>query len=117
QAQQVALRAAIETQPGDAAGTERGARYGLGIDLKGTFRGAALEGHGRAGQLLSLRGDAVEYPVDFALRAGKTRAQARGTLSNPRKLSGVDLQVTLASDSMADLYDLTGLVLPNTPPF
>lgn len=117
QAQQVALRAAIETEPADAAGTARGARYGLGIDLKGTFRGAALEGHGRAGQLLSLRGDAVEYPVDFELRAGKTRAQARGTLSNPRKLSGVDLQVTLASDSMADLYDLTGLVLPNTPPF
>ena len=117
QAQRIALRATIETLPEDAEVAESEARYGLAVALHGAFRGAALEGEGRVGKLLSLRGDGVEYPVDLKLRAGKTRAEARGTLTNPRKLSGVDLQVTLSSNSMADLYELTGLVLPNTPPF
>lgn len=117
QMQQLALRAAIEEQDKTASTDEDSARYGLRVEMSGKFRNAKLKGWGRVGQLLSLRDAAVEYPVDFEVRAGNTRAQARGTVSNPRKLSGVDLQVQLEGDSMADLYGLTGLVLPNTPPY
>lgn len=117
QTRELALRAAIETQEESASRAGAEAQYGLHAKLSGRFRGVALEGQGRAGRLLSLRDEAVEYPVDFDVRAGSTRAHGRGTLTNPRSLSGVDLRVTLEGDSMADLYSLTGLVLPNTPPY
>ena len=117
QKQQLALRAAIDAQDQAAPTDQDSARYGLHVALSGKFRDAKLEGQGRVGHLLSLRDTAVDYPIDFDLRAGSTRAHARGTLSNPRKLSGADLQVQLEGKSMADLYELTGLVLPNTPPY
>ena len=111
----LALRAKLATEAHPAEGDAP--RYGLRFELLGQFRDAEVSGQGRAGQLLSLQSAHVEYPIEFDARAGATRAQVRGTLSNPRKLSGMDLQVTLQGQSMADLYDLTGLVLPNTPPY
>ena len=92
-------------------------RYGLSIKLAGRYRDGRVEGSGKAGQLLSLRQAELRYPLEFDLSAGSTRATVVGTLLNPRKLNGVDMTVTLASSSMSDLYDLTGLVLPRTPPF
>ncbi len=117
QMHRIALRASVETPDHAAANRadDTDAAYGLDIKLMGKLRDAELKGSGRAGSLLSLRNAAVEYPVDFDIHAGATRAKARGTLTNPRKLAGMDLQVTLEGPSMADLYELTGLVLPNTP--
>ncbi len=64
-----------------------------------------------------MRNKAINFPVQFSARAGDTRADVQGTLTNPTALAGVDLQVALAGATMADLYALTGLVLPNTPPY
>jgi uncharacterized protein involved in outer membrane biogenesis len=114
--QQLALRAKLATED-VPAGAEEEPRYGLRFELLGRFRAATVSGQGRAGQLLSVQNERIEYPIEFDARAGATRAQVRGTLSNPRRLSGLDLQVTLEGQSMADLYELTGLVLPNTPPY
>lgn len=117
QQQKLALRASVETLDEAASADSKSTAYGLKMELLGMFRDAKLEGSGRAGQLLSLRTADVQYPIDFNVRAGATQAHVQGTLANPRKLSGMDLQVTLEGASMADLYDLTGLVLPNTPPY
>lgn len=121
--QKLAVRAKVETR--NSANAEKQTadaepdtqKYGLNISIAGQYHDAAVKGSGMAGQLLSLREDKLQYPVTFTLQAGKTTASATGTLANPRHLSGVDMVVSLASDSMADLYDLTGLVLPNTPAF
>ncbi|MPM74768.1 hypothetical protein SDC9_121757 [bioreactor metagenome] len=58
-----------------------------------------------------------DYPIHLKARAGSLRAEAKGILTNPRSLAGMDLQVSLQGASMADLYQLTGLVLPSTPAF
>ena len=102
-------------EQGSAA--EKGPRYSLSIKLSGKYREATVKGSGRAGQLLSLRETNLQYPIHFDLSAGSTQVSASGTLSDPRRLNGVDMMVTLASSSMSDLYELTGLVLPSTPPF
>ena len=47
----------------------------------------------------------------------RATTSADGILANPGALSGLDFQVRLKGASMADLYEVTGLVLPNTPPF
>src|SRR3989344_3701505 len=120
---QVALaRAASGTAPTAAIAapgtSSQGAMpYGLRFELKGRYAKAQIKGQGRAGQVISLRNKVVNYPLQIDASAGSVALSAEGVLANPGALSGLDFQVFLQGGSMADLYDLTGLVLPNTPAF
>jgi uncharacterized protein involved in outer membrane biogenesis len=91
--------------------------YGLRFELQGRYAKAQVKGEGRAGQVISLRNKVVNYPLQIDASAGTVALSAEGILANPGALSGLDFQVLLKGASMADLYELTGLVLPNTPPF
>ncbi|UCV01466.1 AsmA family protein [Acidovorax radicis] len=91
--------------------------YGLRFELEGRYAKAKIKGSGRAGQVISLRNKMVNYPLQIAASAGSLALSAEGILANPGALSGLDFQVFLKGASMADLYDVTGLVLPSTPPF
>ncbi|MDO5692415.1 MAG: AsmA family protein [Pseudomonadota bacterium] len=110
----LSVSSTLDTLPADQ--TEDG-RYGIGFQFSGWHGKAEVRGSGKAGQLLTLRQTQLEFPLKLDARAGRLGATAEGTLSNPRQLSGVDFQVTLKGGSLADLYALTGIVLPNTPPF
>ncbi len=101
------------------AGSEGAApgRYGLRFQLEGRFAKAQVQGSGQAGHVISLRDKVVDYPLQIELSAGSVALSAEGILANPGALSGLDFDVALRGDSMADLYDVTGLVLPNTPAF
>ena len=91
--------------------------YGVRFELKGTLGKARIEGQGKAGPVLTLRDKEVNYPLQFTAKAGSVETAVEGILANPGALSGMNLQVMLKGASMADLYALTGLVLPNTPAF
>ncbi len=91
--------------------------YGLRFELQGRIAKAQIEGSGRAGQVISLRDKVVNYPLQIEATAGSAALSAEGILANPGALSGLDFDVMLKADSMADLYEVTGLVLPSTPPF
>ena len=103
------------TAPGNAP--PNASRYGVRFQVRGRYAQADIEGQGQAGDLLTLRSADIDYPVQFSARAGDTRAKVQGTLSNPLALDGMDLQVALEGATMADLYDLSGLVLPSTPAY
>lgn len=94
-------------------------RYGLRFTLSGRYAKATIEGSGKAGSVLTLgnAGGKGDYPLQFKARAGGVSAEVEGTLANPVALSGLDVRLALRAGSMADLYGLTGIVLPNTPPF
>ncbi|WP_423453932.1 AsmA family protein [Ottowia sp. VDI28] len=110
----LAVRAQLASlRPAD---TEDG-RYGIGFTLSGRYGKAEVKGEGKAGPLLSLRDERIDYPLKFDAHAGRLGATAEGIIENPRALSGLDLRVSVKGDSMAQLYGLTGLVLPDTPPF
>jgi len=116
----LALRARIDTIDPAAENAGKGqaaSPYGVRLALQGRYAKARIEAQGEAGSILSLRKQVVNYPIRFRARAGSVQAEAEGILANPADLSGLDFQVMLKGASMADLYDLTGLVLPNTPPF
>lgn len=91
--------------------------YGLRFILAGYMGKAQIQAHGLAGPVLDLRQDRLRFPLRISARAGSLRAQAEGFLDNPKALDGVDFQVRLSGNSMADLFPLTGLLLPATPPF
>ncbi|MFY3382862.1 AsmA family protein [Paracidovorax sp. MALMAid1276] len=119
-----AADAASSAPPAAAASSTSPARnpaarpdYGLRFTLEGRLAKAQVRGSGLAGQVISLRDKVVDYPLKVELSGGSVALSAEGILANPGALSGLDFDVALKANSMADLYEVTGLVLPNTPPF
>lgn len=91
--------------------------YGLAFTLAGTYNKARITGGGKAGAVLSLAGDNITFPIEGEARAGQSKLGLSGVVRHPRSPSGFALRMELAGPSMADLYGLTGVLLPETPPF
>jgi uncharacterized protein involved in outer membrane biogenesis len=92
-------------------------KYGMKFDLGGTYHNAPITGGGRAGAVLTLDDEHTSFPLEANATLGKNKIGIAGTLTDPRTLSGLDLKLSLAGASMADLYPLTGVLLPETPPY
>ena len=91
--------------------------YGIGWKLRGSYNGAAVTGGGKAGAVLSLKNQSTPYPVQASFNQGATHISAEGTITRPSKLAAIDLKLKLAGASMARLYNVTGVLLPETPAF
>jgi AsmA family protein len=91
--------------------------YGVSWRLKGSWKDAPVSGNGKAGAVLSLRQQTTPYPVMADVNLGGTRIAVEGTLTKPTSLAALDMKLHLSGPSMARLYGLTGIVLPETPPF
>jgi uncharacterized protein involved in outer membrane biogenesis len=92
-------------------------RYSLGWAVKGKYKKDTIEGSGKLGGVLALQDASNPYPVQLDLRVGGTRMAVVGTLSDPAHLAALDLRLWLQGRSMAQLYGLTGIALPETPPY
>jgi AsmA family protein len=57
------------------------------------------------------------YRFSYDVAAGDTRMKARGSLDRPFNFGSYQADITLSGEDAADLYFLTGLALPNTPPY
>lgn len=92
-------------------------KYGIGFKVTGKYNGAPVTGGGKVGQVLSLKDEDTPYPVQADMRSGPARIAVEGTVTSPAKLKAVDLQLQLAGRSMAQLYNFTGITLPETSAF
>ncbi len=72
---------------------------------------------GSAASPLLLRDREAPYRINVRASAGATHAHARGTLLDPLRLRGFDLQMKLSGRDLGDLYPLLGLAIPHTPPY
>lgn len=91
--------------------------YRIGWKMDGRFNDEPVSGNGRAGSVLSLKDAKVRFPIDARVRVGRTMIEAEGILDQPYTLRALDLQLKVSGASMADLYPLTGMVLPDTRAF
>jgi uncharacterized protein involved in outer membrane biogenesis len=57
------------------------------------------------------------YPFDADIRAGQTYVTAQGEVPKPFDLAQFHMNVTSRGPDLSDLYGLTGVPLPNTPPY
>ncbi|MES2033807.1 MAG: AsmA family protein [Pseudomonadota bacterium] len=57
------------------------------------------------------------YPFDADVRAGSTRILAKGQITRPFDLGRFTTDLTVTGVDLNNLYGLTGLALPNTPPY
>jgi uncharacterized protein involved in outer membrane biogenesis len=91
--------------------------YGVAWQLHGKFNGETVTGSGRAGAVLALQHQMTPYPVAAMLHIGKTVVSVEGTITKPTDLAAIDARLKLSGQSMAHLYAISGVVLPETPPF
>ena len=87
------------------------------VDAKGTYAGQPITGRFVGGALLSLRDQAKPYPIDLRLENGPTRVTLVGTVQDPLAFKGTDVKLTLQGADMSALYPLTGIPIPETPPY
>jgi uncharacterized protein involved in outer membrane biogenesis len=57
------------------------------------------------------------YPFDADIRAGDTYVTAKGAVPKPFDLGQFYMNTTARGPDLADLYGLTGVPLPNSPPY
>ncbi len=93
---------------------ERGGRFVL--EGKGSLNKAGFLAQVTGGPLLNITPD-KPYPFDADIRAGATHITAQGQVNKPFDLGRFETDVTVAGADLNRLHDLTGLTLPNTPPY
>ena len=68
------------------------------------------------GPLLNVTPD-KPYPFNADVRAGPTHITAKGDITKPFDLGRFGAAISLQGHDLNELYYLTGLALPNTPPY
>lgn len=86
------------------------------IQANGTLNDQPYASRVTGGPLINLDPD-EPYPFGLTISAGDIRIAADGTVLKPFDLARVKLNVRASGSDLADLYYLTQLALPNTPPF
>jgi AsmA family protein len=91
--------------------------YLFAWDAKGTYKKSTVEAKAKTGGVLALRDANRPFPVQADTRFGDTHIAFVGTLTDPLNVGALDVRLWLSGTSMSHLYDLTGVTLPDTPPF
>lgn len=106
---------ALAVQTDSADGRQR-----LAIDAQGRLEGLALKADAKVDDLLALRAtgaDALPYRFELDASLGGTQLNARGELSTPMKPTAADVRVRLQGRSLGEIYRITGVGLPDSPPY
>jgi len=86
------------------------------LEGKGSLNRAPFTAMVTGGPLLNITPD-KPYPFDAKVLAGSTRVTAQGSVTKPFDLGRFVTDVTVSGSDLNRLYALTGLALPNTPPY
>lgn len=106
----IALRATLTT----SEKTEGGGAFRL--DGDGSINRESFKLKVTGGPLINIDPD-KPYPFDVDIRAGATRLVARGDVTEPFDLGRFSSAFDLSGPDLNRVYGLTGLALPNTPPY
>lgn len=111
-------RAADKSETSETVGQANSATaYLFGWQAKGSYKGTALDGHGKTGGVLALQNASDPFPVQADVHIGDSHIALVGTLTDPVNLGALDVRLWFSGSSMAKLYAITGVTLPDTPPY
>jgi uncharacterized protein involved in outer membrane biogenesis len=107
---------------GKRAGALRGRgqpaqEYAFSWTAEGTYHGKPIKGTGGMGGILALKRADQPFPLHADMRIGDTRVTLVGTLTDPTDLDALDLRLWLSGASLAQLYEIFGLTLPESSPY
>jgi len=87
------------------------------IEGSGTYRNAPFTIKLKGGSLNDLRDTSKPYDVDAVASVGKTKVSVAGTITDPFKLTDMNLKMKADGDNAQDLYPIFGIPAPPTPPY
>lgn len=107
----------IDTKISTVAGQggEKGGE--MRLEGEGRLHGEPFRLTARGGSLLALREGDDPYPLTVDARVGETRGRISGTLADPVRFEGLNLDVALSGPNLGRLTRITGVPLPQTPPY
>ncbi len=96
---------------------ENEARTMMTADGSGTYQGRPASLEATMGSLTVLREGREPFPVNVALVAGDFHARVDGTMADPLAVEGLDLNLDVSGDDLSNLYPITGIPIPPSPPY
>lgn len=106
------LKGKLATAKADASGEDS-----VTVNLKGSLQGRALMLDFTGGSMVRLQETEKPYPVDVELRSGETRISAKGTVTDPVKLAGFEIDLSIEGPTLGDIFPFFRVPLPDTPPY
>lgn len=98
-------------------GMNEGPSAAVEASVDGRYRGLPLAVTGRVGLPPDWRNPASTYPLSAQGQVGDTHFEGSGSVSEPARLAGLNLDFALRGRSLAELYTILGLPLPATPAY
>lgn len=89
----------------------------LTVNGTGTLQKKDFDISASSGSLQMLRDTSKLFPINLDIKMGQTHIEFVGTLKDPVTLQGVDATLNLKGPTLSDLFYLTGIPLPPTPPY
>jgi AsmA family protein len=97
-------------------GTE-GREESLKVTGKGSYQKNPFSLNVTGAPILQLREAENPYPFTLEAVIGPTSAVVDGTVKDPVRLEAFNVNLKLKGEDAADLFPITGIVLPPTPPY
>ncbi|HUR40156.1 MAG TPA: AsmA family protein [Verrucomicrobiae bacterium] len=110
-AQKTSLNVQVQTVADGESGRS------LKVALQGTWHGQRVVAEARGGPMLALADTETPYPLEARFAIGKLDGHVAGTVTGLVALAAADLKLEARGESLSELYALTGVALPPTPPY
>ncbi|MFN6981143.1 MAG: AsmA family protein [Brevundimonas sp.] len=104
------LEATVDAREG------QGDDAGFVLDGEGEVNGSPLKLRVQGGPFIDIRRDRP-YDFEASVSGAGSSLTAKGAVTRPFDLGRFDATLTLQGRDLSDLYLLTGVALPNTPPY
>ena len=98
-------------------GGEDGDRRRMTVDGSGSYQGQPAKLQAVMGSLDALKQHEKAYPLDVTMSAGDFRLRVNGTIDDPQTLQGPNLALEVGGDNLTNLFPLTGIPIPPSPPY
>ncbi len=110
--QKTSIRAELSTGP--STSDARSAGDELSFAAQGQYKGMPLKAQGKGGPVLGLRDESTPYRLKADLTVGHTGVKVDGTITSLLKFSAMDMRLAVRGESLAQLFPLLGIALPQT---
>lgn len=112
------LDMALDSVSGEG-GKEAGGNTERPLQLKGkgSLQHQPFSVEASGGAIENLRDSSQAYPLAFKLTMGATHVTMVGTFKDPVRLTGIDANLNITGHTLSDVFYLTAIPLPPTPPY
>jgi uncharacterized protein involved in outer membrane biogenesis len=107
----------MEQKVKDAEAKPINSRYSTRYVFKGKYHDASFSGNALTGEVLSFQESGELFPLKGNLVAGTTKVEVEGSVADAANISGIDVNLHIAGQTLANLYPFLLLPLPASPPY